>query len=166
MNQPANQAASQATDHPAHQPANHSSKKKQHTATWIALASAATAIVAAVISGLQVNLAGKQNAEAEQQQLVSLTSLIGRQFAQQSTPAKNARNSAIGQFAAANASEEKYALLTVEGQAGAVLVHDLNGAGVAAVEYIQVGRAWVPQVIWPTRSPSPDMRSQHRPTTP
>jgi hypothetical protein len=59
---------------------------------------------------LQVNLAGKQNAEAEQQQLVSLTTLIGRQFAQQGTPANNARNSAIGQFAAANASEEKYAL--------------------------------------------------------
>jgi Flp pilus assembly protein TadD len=32
-------------------------------------------------------------------------------------------------------------LLTVEGQAGAVLIRDLNGAGVAAVEYVQVGRA-------------------------
>ena len=58
------QPANPATGHTASKPPDHPPKKKRHIATWIALASAATAITAAGISGLQVNLAGQQNTEA------------------------------------------------------------------------------------------------------
>lgn len=133
------QSANQATGPPANNPADHpGKKKKRHVATWIALASAATAIAAAVLSGLQVNLAGKQNTEAEQQQLVSLTSLIGQQFTQQGTAKAPTLKSLSG---TAVEAQGLTAELTVEGQAGAVLIGDLNGDGVASAEYVEVGEA-------------------------
>jgi tetratricopeptide (TPR) repeat protein len=141
------QPANQATGHPASEPTDHppkkkkKKKKKRHVATWIALASAATALVAAAISGLQVNLAGKQNTVAEQQQLVNLTSLIGQQFAQQGTSTTGTLKGLAGTQAAANATQAEVAQLTVEGQAAAVLIRGLNGDGVAGIEYVDVARA-------------------------
>src|SRR5204863_2000498 len=74
----------EATDRPPEKKATDRppKKKKWHTATWIALASAATAIVAAGISFNQVNVAGEQNTVAEQTQLVALTTTITSQLAQ------------------------------------------------------------------------------------
>jgi hypothetical protein len=113
----------QPTNQPTKRPTNHPAKKWHlNAATLIALASAATAIIAAVISARQVNLASKQNTAAEQQQLVILTTHIAEQFEQKRTPAITAN-------------------LEVEGQAGAELINDLGGEGVASIEYIQVARA-------------------------
>ena len=69
--QPTNPAAEQKDE-----------QKGRHASTWIAVASAVTAVVAAVLSGLQVNLASSEHADGERQQLVSLTTLIATQFAQ------------------------------------------------------------------------------------
>lgn len=118
--QPTDHPAKKATDHPA-------KKKKRNPATWIALASAATAIAASVISWHQVNIASRQNTAAEQQQLVDLTTNIAQQFEQKETAAIVAD-------------------LEVEGQAGAELINDLHGQGVASIEYIQVARAL--QEVW------------------
>ena len=86
------------------------------------MASALAAVVAAVISGLQVNVAKKQDTAAKQQQLLSLTINIAQQFEQPRTSAITAK-------------------LEAEGEAGALLITDLNGNGVASIEYIQVARA-------------------------
>jgi hypothetical protein len=98
--------------------------KDWHASTWIAIASAVTAVVAAVISGLQVNLASREHADTERQQLVSLTTTIAVQLAQ-----------------SAGSSGARVAELTVEGHAGAELIRDLHGDGVTGTEYTQVGRA-------------------------
>ena len=135
--QPANQAAG----HPGNKPTDHPPKKKRHASTWIALASAATAVAAAVLAGFQVNVASTQNTVAEQEQLVSLTSLIGQQLTQQNKPATNTLKGVAGTEAAAVTTQGELAQLTVEGQAAAVLIHDLNGVGIAGIEYVEVGRA-------------------------
>ena len=100
-------------------------QKERHVSTWIAIASALTAVVAALISGFQVNLAGREHADTERQQLVSLTTLIAQQLAQLTDSNETTM----------------VAKLTVEGQAGAVLIRDLHGDRVAGTEYTQIGRA-------------------------
>jgi tetratricopeptide (TPR) repeat protein len=100
-------------------------QKDRHISTWIAVASAVTAVVALVISVLQVNLASKEHADTERQQLVSLTTLIAQQFAQ------------LTDSNVATVIAE----LTVEGQAATELVRDLHGDGVTGTEYTQIGRA-------------------------
>lgn len=100
-------------------------QKDRHASTWIAVASAVTAVVAAVLSGLQVNLASSEHADTERQQLVSLTTLIATQFAQ---------------LTDSNVTTV-VAELTVEGQAGTELIRELNGDGVTGTEYSEIGRA-------------------------
>lgn len=134
MNQQTSQTADQPTSHPPDEPTSHprKKKKKRHVSTWIALASAATAIVAAAISGYQVHIADKQNTQAEQTQLVTLTALIAQQFA----TANSARTPLSAWQVAAGVER-----VSVYGQEGSVLIHDLKGIGVASMEYIEVGRA-------------------------
>jgi tetratricopeptide (TPR) repeat protein len=139
MNQQTSQTADQPTSHPPDEPTSHprkknsnKKKKKKHVSTWIALASAATAIIAAAISGYQVRIADKQNTQAEQTQLATLTALIAQQFA-----TANSARSPLSAWQIAAGVER----LSVYGQAGSVLIHDLKGIGVASMEYIEVGRA-------------------------
>lgn len=140
------QPANQTTDQPASQTTDQqrgkkNKKKKRHTSTWIALASAATAIVAAAISAYQVHIAGQQNTEAEQTQLVSLTSVIAQQFTQIATATNQTSATPLAHNVAAQTNQGFAAQLQVDGQASAVLIQALNGNGVASVEYIQVARA-------------------------
>ena len=121
-------------------------KKKSHAATWIALASAATAIVAAGISFNQVNVAGEQNTVAEQTQLVGLTTTITGQLAQSQASSSQSGNPSAGSNLAqvtgeANAVQGVVAELSAEGQAAAVLINSLHGNGVAGIEYVQAARA-------------------------
>jgi hypothetical protein len=107
------------------QPTNQTAEKKdRHLATWIAAASALTAIVAAAISAWSVVTANKADTAAKQQQLLNLSFAIAQQF-------EASRTQAITDQ------------LEAEGQAGAVLINDLNGHGVASIEYIEV--AWALQ---------------------
>jgi hypothetical protein len=137
--QPTSHPADQPTSHPADQPTNHPRKKKRHVATWIALASAVTAIAAAAISGYQVHIAGQQNTQSEQTQLVNLTTMIAQQFADSGN--NQVTRTSAAQSILATKLQGRVELLSVYGQAGAVLIQDLNGNGVASMEYIEVGRA-------------------------
>jgi tetratricopeptide (TPR) repeat protein len=112
--QPTNPAAEQKNE-----------QKGRHASTLIAVASAVTAVVAAVLSGLQVNLASSEHADAERQQLVSLTTLIATQYAQ---------------LTDSNVTTV-VAELTVEGQAGTELIRELHGDGVTGTEYSEIGAA-------------------------
>jgi hypothetical protein len=92
--------------------------------------SALAATAAVALSAWQVRLASQQNAVTEQDHLVQLTTNIAEQIAQgQATPGGTA------------VSDEIVAKLTVEGQAGSILIDELKNNGVEAYEYIQVARA-------------------------
>jgi tetratricopeptide (TPR) repeat protein len=140
MGETTTQPTNRATGQPVDKPTDHSQKKTRDTSTWIALASAATAIVAAAISGFQVNLASRQNTVAEQQQLVNLTTLIEQQLTRQGTITTTPKGLA-GTAVAARTGQGAFAQIGVEGQAAAVLIRSLHGAGVAGMEYIEVARA-------------------------
>ena len=119
-------------------------KKDRRAATWLALASAVTAVAAAVISGVQVHVASEQNIAAEQQELLALTTDIAQQFAQQQANIRQAAGNLTGQERTMAISAANIAMTThlvAEGQAGAVLITKLHGNGVVGMEYIQVGRA-------------------------
>jgi len=133
MNQQISHAANQPDSHTPDEPTSHPRrKKKDHVLTWISLASAATAIVAAAISGYQVHIAGQQNTEAQQTQLVTLTALIAQQFAEGHSAARP-----LSTYQGAARSER----ISVYGQAASVLIDDLKGNGVASTEYVEVARA-------------------------
>jgi hypothetical protein len=127
----------QPTDQPTNQPTNEPAKKKKkkkkkkkHTSTWIAVISALVATAAVAISVWQVRLASQQNAVTEQDHLVQLTTNIAEQIAQgQATPGGTAL------------SDELVTKLTVEGQAGTILIDELKDNGVAGYEYIEVAQA-------------------------
>jgi tetratricopeptide (TPR) repeat protein len=119
-------------------------KKKPHIATWIASASAVVAIIAAIISYEQVNVASQQNIAAEQQQLVMLTTSIAQQFAQEQATLDQAAGTLTGAARTAALSNAGMGIteqLEADGEAGAVLITNLNGNGVAGVEYATIGRA-------------------------
>jgi hypothetical protein len=119
-------------------------KKKLHFATWIALASAAAAIIAAFISSSSVNVAKAQNIAAEQQQLVTVTIAIEQAFSGQQAAEDQAAGKLTGtarSAAVAEADQEIVAETTADAQAAAVLINDLNGDGVAGIEYVTVARA-------------------------
>jgi tetratricopeptide (TPR) repeat protein len=155
----------EATDHPANKKEN-----KWNGATWLALASAVTAIVAAGISLNQVHVAAEQNTAAEQEQLVTLTTTITNQLAQtpasatsssqsppsatsssqspspatSSSPSPSSQSSAgnLAQVTGeANAEQGVVAALSADGQAAAVLINSLHGDGVAGIEYVEVALA-------------------------
>lgn len=132
-------AVAEATDRPP-------KKKKWHAATWIALASAATAIAAAGISFNQVNVAAEQNSVTEQTQLVALTTTITTQLAQAQAPGSQSGNQSAANNLAqvtgeANAVQGVVAELSAEGQAAAALINSLHSNGVAGIEYVQAARA-------------------------
>ena len=105
------------------QPTNQATDKKGwNVSTLITAGSAATAVVAAVISALSVNAANKADTAAKQEQLLNITFSIAQQFDERQTQAITDQ-------------------LEAEGEAGAVLINDLGGNGVASIEYIQVARA-------------------------
>jgi tetratricopeptide (TPR) repeat protein len=145
MNEQANPVADTATDHPASKSTSHPrKKKKRNTATWIALASAATAVVAASISAFQVSVTRQQNIVSEQQQLVALTAAMAQTLAQEQTAITQAEGNLTGVArteAASNVETGTVALLEVDGEAAAVLISELHGFGVAGIEYVQVARA-------------------------
>jgi flagellar basal body-associated protein FliL len=119
-------------------------KKKLHFVTWIALASAVAAIVAAFISASSVNVAKAQNIAAEQQQLVTITIAIEQAFAGQQAAEDQAAGNRTGtarSAAVANADLAIIAETTADAQAAAVLISNLHGAGVAGIEYVTVARA-------------------------
>jgi tetratricopeptide (TPR) repeat protein len=124
-------------------------KKKLNIATWLALASAVTAIVAAGISAEQINVATAQNTAAEQEQLVTLTTTIAQQLAQEQASGNQSATSQglttlLGPLqiqAESKASPVVVAELTADGQAAAVLINSLHGTGVAGIEYVEVANA-------------------------
>ncbi|HWT49309.1 MAG TPA: DUF4189 domain-containing protein [Mycobacterium sp.] len=141
-------AVSEANEHPPENQAPHK-KKKLHIATWLALASAVTAVVAAGISARQVNVAAAQNTVAEQVQLVTLTTTIAQQLAQEQasgnqSAASQGLTTLLGPLeiqAEPNASPVVVAELTADGEAAAVLIGSLHGTGVAGIEYVEVANA-------------------------
>ena len=145
----ADSASEIRAEHPAEKneiKAEHPAKKKKkpHFATWIALASAAAAIIAAFISSSSVNVAKAQNIAAEQQQLVTITIAIEQAFSGQHAAEDQAAGNLTGtarSAAVAEADQEIVAETTADAQAAAVLVDDLNGDGVAGIEYVTVARA-------------------------
>jgi len=140
--------ASDSADRPPEHLAPHK-KKKLHIATWLALASAVTAIIAAWISAGQVRIAAAQNIAAEQEQLVTLTTTIAQQLAQEQasgnqSAASQGQATLLGPLdveAEPNASPVVVAELTADGQAAAVLISSLHGNGVAGIEYVEVANA-------------------------
>jgi hypothetical protein len=118
-------------------------KRKYHAATWISLVAAVTAIAAAVISYLQVNVAKEQGIAADQQQLLTLTTTIGQQLAQGAAAETQPSTTpgATSNQAKSNAQIVLTTELTSEGEAAAVLISKLHGNGVAGIEYIQAGEA-------------------------
>ncbi|HTP16943.1 MAG TPA: hypothetical protein VMK13_14055, partial [Streptosporangiaceae bacterium] len=112
-------------------------KKKRHIPTWIALASAVAAIIAAFISGLQVNVARQQNVAAEQQRLLTLTVDIAQQFAQWQKTLDQAGGTLTGpaeMTALSAASVAIYTRVTADGEAAAVLITNLGRNRVAGIE--------------------------------
>jgi hypothetical protein len=125
------------TEHPAKK------KKKLHFATWIALASAVAAIIAAFISASSVNVAKAQNIAAEQQQLVSITIAIEQAFSGQQAAEDQAAGKLTGTARSAAVADADLAIVaetTADAQAAAVLISNLDGDGVAGIEYITVAR--------------------------
>jgi len=94
--------------------------------TWVALVSAVVAVAALLWQG---HVSSRERIADERQQLVALTTQIAEQIAKEQTVADTALSSAL------------VAKLTVEGQAGVVLLDDLDDNGVAGYEYIEVARA-------------------------
>jgi flagellar basal body-associated protein FliL len=133
------------TDHAeAQHPAPKKKKRKSHIATWIALASAFAAIIAAAVSALSVNVAKEQNVAAEQQQLVSITTFIAQQYAGQESAENQAAGDLTGNartVAISDADLDIAVELNADAQAAAVVITGLHGDGVAGIEYIEVARA-------------------------
>jgi hypothetical protein len=119
-------------------------RKKFHLTTWIALASAIAAVVAAYISASSVNVAKNQNTVAEQQQLVTITVAIEQAFDGEQAAENQAAANLTGTAKSAaivQAQEGINAETAAYGQAAVVLINDLHGNGVAGIEYIDVARA-------------------------
>lgn len=110
----------------------------------IALATALGGVVAAVYAGWSVHVAGQANLASEQQQLLTLATNIGEQFATQQSALNQATKGLTGSqkiIAQVDQSTGLAAQLSAEGQAAQVLIGTLHGNGVAGIEYIDVGRA-------------------------
>lgn len=127
------------TEHPAKK-----KRKKLHFATWIALASAAAAVIAAYVSASSVNVAKAQNIAAEQQQLVSITISIEQAFSGEQAAENQAALGLTGtakSTAVSEVDQNVVAETAAYAQAAAVLISNLHGNGVAGIEYVEVARA-------------------------
>lgn len=118
-----------------------SALKNWTAATWVALVSALVATAALGLAAWQGHIHTREHIEAEQQQLVTLTTQIAEQFAQKTAATNKQISTPTGKVAQSNKVAEIVAKLTVEGQAGAVLIDELKGEKVAGMEYIEVAEA-------------------------
>jgi hypothetical protein len=147
MNQPTDPSADQAAGDPASKPPEDPDKKNRRIERWLALASgvaAVAAVAAASVSVFQVGVTRQQNTVAEQDQLVALTATIAQTITQQQANINHADGSLTGVAraqAVANLQTATVAQLEVDGEAAAVLISELHGAGVAGIEYVQVAEA-------------------------
>lgn len=119
-------------------------RKKLHFTTWIALASAIAAVIAAYVSASSVNVAKAQNIAAEQQQLVSITISIEQAFGGEGAAENQAAVGLTGtakSTAVSEVDQNVVAETAAYAQAAAVLINNLHGNGVAGIEYVEVARA-------------------------
>jgi hypothetical protein len=110
----------------------------------IALATAIGALVAAGYAGYSVHVASQANLASEQQQLLTLTTNIGEQFAGEQAALNKAAAGLTGAQRTQALADENTGLagqITAEGEAAQVLIGTLHGNGVADIEYIEVARA-------------------------
>jgi tetratricopeptide (TPR) repeat protein len=113
---------------------------------WVALVAAIAAVVAAVYTFWSAHVASEQNIAAEQQQLLTITTSIAGQIADEQSTLTQAAGALTGtarKNAINNASIGVDNQLTADGEAAQVLITKLGGNGVAGVEYVQVGKALV-----------------------
>lgn len=123
---------------------NGSGATKKSGIDWIALVSAIAAVFAAGYTFLNAHVASEQNIAAEQQQLLTITTSIAAQIANQQSTITQAAGSLTGAArtdAIDTASVGIGNQLTADGEAAQVLIAKLRGNGVAGVEYVQVGKA-------------------------
>jgi len=117
--------------------------KKRHI-DWVALVSAIAAVFAAAYTFWSAHVASEQNIAAEQQQLLTITTSIAAQIANQQSAITQAAGTLTG-AARTNAIDSASVgignELTADGEAAQVLITKLDGNGVAGVEYVQVGKA-------------------------
>lgn len=107
---------------------------------------AIAAVVAAVYTFWSAHVASEQNIAAEQQQLLTITTSIAGQIADQQSTLTQAAGALTGtarKNAVNNASIGVNDQLTADGEAAQVLITKLGGNGVAGVEYVQAGKALV-----------------------
>ena len=126
-------------------------KKGGHKATWIAYGSALGAIVAALaalaaafVATAQVNVASQQNNVSEQTELLTLTTNIAQQFAQQQQSLNQGAGTLTGPARAAALSSAQVGIsnqLEGDGEAAAVIISKLPSGWVAGAEFVQVGKA-------------------------
>ena len=110
----------------------------------IALTTAIGGLLAAGYAAYSVHVASQANLAAEQQQLLTLTTNIGVQFAGQQAALNKAAAGLTGAQRTQALADENTGLagqITAEGEAAQVLIGTLHGNGVADIEYIEVGRA-------------------------
>jgi len=120
---------------------NHPAKKKKaHVATWIALPRRAQRLLPRRFS-----LSGERRQPAERRGLSRSSSYpsqasIAQQLAQQQTTVYPGTGKPDCRRGPPQNRTHAWlvATLTVEGQAGAVLINSLHGDGVAGIEYVQV----------------------------
>jgi hypothetical protein len=119
------------------------SRRRRHIDV-IALATAIGGLVAAGYAAWSVHVASEANMASEQQQLLTLTTNIGVQFAGQQAALNKAAAGLTGPQRTQALADENTGLagqITAEGEAAQVLIGTLHGNGVADIEYIEVGRA-------------------------
>jgi hypothetical protein len=119
-------------------------KKGLDFGTWIALASAVAAIIAAYIAGSSVKVAESQNVAADQQQLVGITIAIEQAFSGQQSSEDQAGANLTGTAKSAAIANADLAIVSetaADAEAAAVIISDLHGNGVEGIEYVTVARA-------------------------
>jgi hypothetical protein len=119
------------------------SRRRRHIDV-IALATAIGGLLAAGYAAYSVHVASQANLAAEQEQLLTLTTNIGEQFAGQQAALNKAAAGLTGAQRTQALADENTGLagqITAEGEAAQVLIGTLHGNGVADIEYIEVGRA-------------------------
>jgi tetratricopeptide (TPR) repeat protein len=141
--QPESESERQQKPQNGQKPQSEEGKRRKHIDV-IALATAIGALVAAGYAGWSVHVASQANIASEQQQLLTLSTNIAEQFANQQTTFNQAVAGLTGSARAAalaTADAGFAAQISAEGETAQVLITKLRGDGVAGIEYIQVGKA-------------------------
>ena len=98
--------------------------------------SAAGAVAASIVASVQAHEASQQNIVSEQQQLLQLTTSIAQQYANHTSVVDQAAGTLTGlaRTSAQSSADVGWTnQLPAEGEAGAVLISDLNGKGVVDI---------------------------------